>query len=132
MANCTADSTSSTMVDSGIGSPSLFMVSLNSSLSSACSMAFREVPKSSTLYFSKIPCSESCTARFRPAWPPNVAKSPSGFSLLIICSINSTVNGSIYTRSAMCLSVIMVAGLLFTNTTSKPSSLRARQAWEPA
>ncbi|MNP86293.1 hypothetical protein D3C76_1864420 [compost metagenome] len=44
----------------------------------------------------------------------------------------SRVMGSMYTLSAMLVSVMMVAGLLLISTTSKPSSLRAWQAWVPA
>ena len=39
--------------------------------------------------------------------------------------VNSTVNGSMYILSATSLSVIIVAGLEFTNTTSIPSSFKA-------
>ena len=39
-----------------------------------------------------------------------------------------TVKGSIYTRSAMSLSVMMVAGFEFRSTTSSPSSFKERQA----
>ena len=95
-------------------------------------MALSEVPRSSTLYLAKIPDSANLTARFKPACPPRVANKPSGRSLDKISSKNSTVKGSIYTRSAMSLSVMIVAGLLFTSTTSSPSSLRARQACVPA
>ena len=44
----------------------------------------------------------------------------------------SSVRGSIYTLSAMVVSVMMVAGLEFTSSTSYPSSFSARQAWVPA
>ncbi len=36
-----------------------------------------------------------------------------------------------YTLSAVSTSVMMVAGLLLTRTTSTPSSERARHAWLP-
>ena len=44
----------------------------------------------------------------------------------------SNVNGSMYTLSAIALSVIMVAGLELIKTTSIPSCLSARQACVPA
>lgn len=50
----------------------------------------------------------------------------------LIFSNTSTVNGSIYTSSAISLSVIMVAGLEFTSTTSTPSSFKERHACVPA
>ena len=56
----------------------------------------------------------------------------SGFSFLINCSTTSVVSGSIYTRSAISLSVMIVAGLEFKRTTSMPSSFKERQACVPA
>ena len=44
----------------------------------------------------------------------------------------SSVRGSIYTLSAMEVSVMIVAGFELHSTTSYPSSFRARQAWVPA
>ena len=52
----------------------------------------------------------------------------SGLSFAITFSKVSTFKGSIYTLSAVCLSVIIVAGLEFTRTTSTPSSFNASQA----
>ena len=49
------------------------------------------------------------------------------FSFSIIFSSTGTVSGSIYTLSAISLSVIIVAGLEFTSTTSKPSSFKERR-----
>ncbi len=47
------------------------------------------------------------------------------------CSTISTVSGSTYVRSASSGSVMIVAGLLLIRMTSRPSLLRALQAWVP-
>ena len=90
------------------------------------------VPISLTPFFSRKSVSAISIARLRPAWPPSVGKILSGLSFKIICSKAGTVSGSIYTSSAISLSVIIVAGLELTNTTSIPSSLSERQACVPA
>ena len=56
----------------------------------------------------------------------------SGRSYRIIFAIYSKVKGSIYTLSAIDVSVIIVAGFELHSTTSYPSSLSARQACVPA
>ena len=84
-----------------------------------------DVPITFTLYLSNIPASCKSTARFNPVCPPIPASKLSGLSLAITFSINSIVNGSIYILSATSLSVIIVAGLEFTKTTSIPSSFNA-------
>ena len=99
---------------------------------SALKMVSAVVPISFTPYLSRIPFSESSMPRFNPACPPRVGRMLSGFSFKISCSTTSTVNGSMYTRSAMSLSVMMVAGLEFKRTTSIPSSFKERQACVPA
>ena len=71
-------------------------------------------------------------ARFSPVWPPRVGRMESGRSFWMTWVTEATFSGSIYTWSAMSLSVMMVAGLELTSTTSTPSSFRARQAWVPA
>ena len=87
--------TESTVTFGGSGS----LISCNncrkSSLSSAFCIASICVPSSRTLYFSRIPDSESSTAKFKPVCPPRVANKPSGRSMSIIFSKNSFVNGSI-------------------------------------
>ena len=108
------------------------MVSLNSCLSSALRMVFEVVPRSVTLWEARKPDSSSSIPRFSPACPPRVGRMLSGFSFSMICSSTFTVSGSMYTLSAISLSVMMVAGLELTRTTSTPSSLRERQAWVPA
>ena len=69
---------------------------------------------------------------FRPVCPPRPASRLSGRSRAMMRSMDSTVSGSRYTLSAMLVSVMIVAGLEFTSTTSSPSSLRTRQACVPA
>ena len=71
-------------------------------------------------------------ARFSPVWPPRVGRMESGRSFWMTWVTLAMLRGSIYTWSAMSLSVMMVAGLELTSTTSTPSSFRARQAWVPA
>jgi hypothetical protein len=108
------------------------MVSLKDCLSSDDFIDSTEVPNSFIPILSRNPDSASSIARFKPVCPPRVANILSGFSLLIIFLAKSISKGSIYTLYAMFLSVIIVAGLLFTSTTSIFSSLSARQACVPA
>ena len=49
----------------------------------------------------------------------------------MILATNSGVIGSMYVRSAVSGSVMIVAGFEFTSTTSKPSSRSALQACVP-
>ena len=130
--NARPSSTVVTTLDAATGSPIFSMVSLNSCLSSALRIVWAVVPIRRTLCSFKKPFSSNSIARFKPAWPPRVGRTLSGFSFRINCSTTSTVSGSIYTRSAMSLSVMMVAGLEFRRTTSIPSSFRERHAWVPA
>ena len=81
--------------DSGTGSPSSFIKSLNNSLSSACFIDSSLVPRSSTPHSLKTPDSCNSTAKFSPTCPPRVGSNASGRSFLIIFDTNSTVNGSI-------------------------------------
>ena len=75
---------------------------------------------------------EKIIARERPdAILPTVGSRASGRSRAMICSTTSTVSGSTYVRSAISGSVMMVAGLLFTSTTSRPSARNALQACVP-
>ena len=124
--------TSSTISDGATGSPIFSIVSLNISRSSAFLIVRAVVPIRRTLFAFKIPASSSSIARFKPACPPRVGRTLSGFSFLINCSTTSVVSGSIYTRSAISLSVMIVAGLEFKRTTSMPSSFKERQACVPA
>ena len=107
------------------------MAFLNCSRFSAFLMASYLAPINSTLYLEKTPRSEASIAVLSPVWPPMVGRQASGLSRSMIFSSTSTVTGSMYVRSAMSGSVMMVAGLEFTRTTSKPSSLKALQAWVP-
>ena len=117
LAKATASSRSLKISDSGTGWLIFFIASLNSSRSSACLIASRVVPRSFTPYSSNTPASDNCTAILRPTWPPNVANKPQGRSFLITSVTNSRLIGSTYTRSAISVSVIIVAGLELTNTT---------------
>ena len=131
-ANSTAASTLSTTSLVTQGWPMASMASLKPWRSSALRMDSGLVPSRRTPYFSRMPCSWRFMARFSPVWPPRVGRMESGRSLAMTCSTLARFSGSTYTWSAMSLSVMMVAGLELTSTTSTPSSLRARQAWVPA
>ena len=132
LVNATPSSIVSTTLEAAHGSPIFSMVSLNSCLSSAFLIVAAVVPSSFTLWAFRKPDSSSSIPRFKPACPPSVGRILSGFSFSIICSSTRAVSGSIYTLSAIFLSVIMVAGLELTRITSIPSSFRERQAWVPA
>ena len=126
-----ASSTDRAIALSGTGSPSWVMASRNNSRSSARRIASRGVPKRRTPSRSRAPDSARATARLRPVCPPIVARIPCGRSRSRMRVRNSTVSGSMYTRSAVSTSVMIVAGLLLTSTTSTPSSESDRQAWLP-
>ena len=94
-------------------------------------MASILAPMSSTPKRSSVPSSCSATARFSAVWPPSVGSSASGRSRSMILATNSGVSGSMYVRVAISGSVMMVAGLELTRTTSNPSSRSARHPWVP-
>ena len=114
------------------GSPIFSIVSLNAWRSSALKIVSAVVPISLTPCPFKNPDSSSSIPRFNPACPPKVGSMLSGFSFLIISSRTDALSGSIYTSSAISLSVIIVAGLELTRTTSTPSSFSDLQACVPA
>ena len=132
LVNSIPSCTFSTTLEAAQGSPILSIRSLNSWRPSALRMVAAVVPKSFTLWEAKKPDSSSSMPRFKPACPPSVGRMLSGFSVSMICSKTFTVKGSIYTLSAISLSVMIVAGLEFTRITSTPSSFKERQAWVPA
>ena len=90
-----ASSKDPTVVLGGSGSSISCRNCLKKSRSSDLRIVSRGVPKSLTLYLSKIPASDRATARFKPVCPPKVGNSPSGRSRLMTRSRTSTVNGSI-------------------------------------
>jgi hypothetical protein len=57
-------------------------------------------------------------ARFSAVWPPSVASSASGFSRAMTCATGPASSGSTYVASANSGSVMIVAGLELTSTTS--------------
>ena len=65
-----------------------------------------------------MPFFSSCMARFRPVCPPMPGMMASGRSVRMMRATYSSVSGSMYTLSAMEVSVMMVAGLEFRRTTS--------------
>ncbi len=75
---------------------------------------------SQLLYRSALHCALSRILSLQAPWQgsvlpvhPSVGSTLSGFSFRMSCSTTSTVNGSMYTSSAISLSVMMVAGLEF-------------------
>ncbi len=115
----------------GISSPIRAMAAPKRFLSSAVLIAGSLAPISSTPKRSRVPSSARATARLRPVWPPTVGSMACGRSRSMTLATNSGVKGSMYVRSAISGSVMMVAGFELTSTTSKPSSRRALQAWVP-
>jgi hypothetical protein len=107
------------------------MACLKSARSSAFLMAGILAPMSSTPNRSSVPSSASATARLSAVWPPSVGSSACGRSRSMILATNSGVSGSTYVRIAISGSVMIVAGLLLTRTTSYPSSRSARQPCVP-
>ena len=94
-------------------------------------MDFSEVPNILTPCFLRTPFCSNPTVKFSPVWPPIPGIIASGFSFSIIFSTDSTVNGSMYTISAVSGSVCIVAGLELTSTTLWPASLNAEQHCDP-
>ncbi len=94
-------------------------------------MAAMSAPMSSTPYRSRIPASASWMAALSAVCPPSVGRIASGRSAAMIRSMTSVVIGSMYVASAKSGSVMIVAGLLLTRTTRRPSSRSTRQAWVP-
>ena len=122
LANSTPSSTVFTTCPAAIGSPIFSIVCWNSRRSSAFLIVDGDVPINFTPDFSRYPLSTNSIARFNAACPPSVGRILSGFSFSMIFSMTEAVNGSIYTLSAISLSVMIVAGFEFTKTTSTPSS----------
>ena len=120
------------MRDGITGSPMDSHNSLNSSRSSARSMLVLLVPSSSTPHSRRMPFFSNCIARLSPVCPPMPGTIASGRSYRRIFATYSNVSGSIYTLSAMVVSVMMVAGLELHSTTSYPSSFSAKHACVPA
>ena len=116
---------------SGTAMPISFMASRNNKRSSATLMAGIDAPISATWYFLRMPSSSSCTARLSAVCPPTVGRMASGFSIAMIFSSTSGVSGSTYVRSANSGSVMIVAGLLLTRMTSRPSARSALHACVP-
>ena len=79
-------------------------------------MTSRVAPIISTPNFSSVPLSQTAAAVFRPVCPPSVGSRASGRSSSMIFATASGVIGSIYVRSAIPGSVMMVAGFELTST----------------
>jgi hypothetical protein len=89
-----ASSTEVTTVEVGQARPMRAIACLNSSRSSAISMALTDAPISLTPCLSRMPALCASMARLRPVWPPSVGRIASGFSLARIWSSTATVSGS--------------------------------------
>ncbi len=120
-----------TVLDRATSRPILTIARLNSSRSSPLEIASGFAPIISTPYFARTPSLWSSIERLSAVWPPSVGRSAEGLSAAMIFSRISAVSGSMYVTSANSGSVMIVAGLEFTRTTRKPSSLRALQACVP-
>ena len=120
-----------TIALSGTSRPISAIVRLKASRSSARWIASRDAPISSTPNFSSTPRSARDMAMLRAVWPPIVGRRASGRSRSMIRSTVSGVIGSMYVRSAVSGSVMIVAGLLLIRTIRYPSSRRALQACVP-
>ncbi len=103
----------------------------NSARSSAIWMARALAPISSTPNSASVPSRASALATLRAVCPPIVGNRASGRSRSITLRTHSGVTGSMYVRSAISGSVMMVAGFEFTSTTSYPSSFNALTACVP-
>ncbi len=99
-------------------SPIFSIAFLNWSRSSALAMTLALAAIISTPYFSSTPLASRSIATFRPVWPPRVGSSASGRSFAMTFSTICQVSGSMYVASAVAGSVMIVAGLLLTSTTS--------------
>ena len=99
-------------------SPIFSIAALNWSRSSALAITLALAPIICTPYFSNTPCRSRSIAKFRPVWPPSVGSNASGRSRSITFSAISQVNGSMYVRSAVFGSVMIVAGLELIRITS--------------
>jgi hypothetical protein len=75
-----AASTEPTTVERGQARPIRVIACLNSSRSSAISMAWTEAPISRVPCLARTPALWASSARLRPVWPPRVGKIASGFS----------------------------------------------------
>mmetsp|Transcript_32869 Transcript_32869/g.92035 ORF Transcript_32869/g.92035 Transcript_32869/m.92035 type:complete len:327 (-) Transcript_32869:74-1054(-) len=126
-----ASSRVSAVSEAAILRPMRSMACLNSRRSSATLMASRSAPMSSMPSSSSTPRSARALARLRAVCPPMVGSTASGRSRSRMARTSSGVMGPTYVASAVSGSVMMVAGLLFTSTTSYPSSRSALQACVP-
>ena len=126
-----ASSSVSAVPEAAIPRPRRSIACLNSSRSSATLIASSFAPISSIPSSSRIPFSARSLARFRAVWPPIVGSSASGCSRSRMSRTDSVVIGPTYVASAVSGSVMIVAGLEFTRTTSKPSALSALHACVP-
>ena len=108
--------------------PIFVIASPKSFRSSASAIARAFAPMSSTPCFSSTPVSCRAIATLSAVCPPIVGSSASGFSRSMISSTYSGVSGSMYVRSAISGSVMIVAGFEFTRITSYPSSRSALAA----
>ena len=99
-------------------------------------MTFRSAPIISIPNCSNTPWSWSSHAQFNAVCPPRVGRTasigvPSSRSFSMIFRTDSGVMGSMYVRSLIAGSVMIVAGFELTRTTRYPSSFSALHAWVP-
>ena len=94
-------------------------------------IASTDAPIISTWNFSRTPVSAAATAVLSPVCPPSVGKSAWGRSISMIRARTSGVTGSMYVRSLISGSVMIVAGFELSSTISYPSSRSALHACVP-
>ncbi len=97
--------------------PIFVIAALNFERSSALSIASGDAPISSTPYFASTPWRNRSSAQLSAVWPPIVGRIASGRSVAMIFSTTCHVIGSMYVRSAVSGSVMIVAGFELTSTT---------------
>ena len=119
------------IIERALSPPIFSTIARNNSRFSPRLIASTSAPINLTPYLASVPNSYKPMAAFKAVCPPRVASTASGFSLMMICSINSGVIGSIYVASANSGSVMIVAGFEFTRITRIPSARNTRQACVP-
>ena len=102
----------------GVRRPISSMAVRNSRRSSARWMAFSSAPIISTSQRSSTPAPLSSMARLSAVCPPSVGSRASGRSTSMMRVSVARSSGSMYVRVANAGSVMIVAGLLLTSTTS--------------
>jgi hypothetical protein len=113
-----ASSTECAAPDLGHSRPILAIAALKSERSSALAIDSGLAPSISIPRRFSTPSSSSLRARLSAVWPPSVGRIASGRSRSRMASSVRHSSGSMYVRAASSGSVMIVAGLELTKTTS--------------